>query len=274
MVLDIQTHTLSLLRQQRIAEAEEQLRRIAATSNDGPLHALHAICLAELDHWLEAADAARRAVVIDPQDAYGHWAFALVRLVSQEFRKARVAAAKAVKLNPNDADYLLVLARAEAGQQNWDEALAALESGLRINPDHDGCRQLRDAIHKLRGGRPEASDDFVFSLSHNPPDAVARAARIWAGIEAKTPAGEGGKQVGTAPQAHAPSKRGRKRRNAPGRARSHLVLGGVVLTVSLGVTALLTGETSVGLGAMICGFVLLPLVGLFGVNRAGRAQQS
>jgi tetratricopeptide (TPR) repeat protein len=183
MVLDRRNYVVSLLEQQRFAEAEEQLRRHAATSpNDGPVHALHALCLAELDRWLEALDVARRAVAINPEDAYCHWALASVRLVSHEFRKARVSAEKAARLAPSNPDYLLVLARSHAGQSHWGEALTALEKGLALDPDHIACRHLRDLILEVRGSAAESSVELMQAVTANPLDTIAYAGRAWVAL--------------------------------------------------------------------------------------------
>jgi tetratricopeptide (TPR) repeat protein len=183
MVPDTTMNIVVLLEQQRFEEAEAALRMLVTTSpEDGPLHALRALCLLELEQWHEALAAARRATLLGPEVAYCHWALATVRIRCHEFRKARVAAAKAVGLDPDTADYQYVLARAEAADAHWQAALGALDRAVQLEPGRAAYLALHAVIVEHRDGRVGPSGDLLAVLKQDPEDTIARAGRGWAAL--------------------------------------------------------------------------------------------
>jgi TolB-like protein len=83
----------------------------------------------------EGANAATRAVALDPRDPYSHYAFAIVSCYAGSANTAALAAQSAINLNPSFALGHLVLGMARLFDGDAKRAIAPLEHGLTLNPN-------------------------------------------------------------------------------------------------------------------------------------------
>ena len=80
--------------------------------------------------------AARKAVVLDPEDAFNHRRLAAVLTTRGDLRAGQGAIEKAVELNPNDADVLAHFGWNLKQLGNWSEAYLYARKAMRLNPGH------------------------------------------------------------------------------------------------------------------------------------------
>ena len=80
--------------------------------------------------------AARKAVVLDPEDAFNHRRLAAVLTTRGDLRAGQGAIEKAVELNPNDADVLAHYGWNLKQLGNWSEAYLYARKAMRLNPGH------------------------------------------------------------------------------------------------------------------------------------------
>ena len=80
--------------------------------------------------------AARKAVVLDPEDAFNHRRLAAVLTTRGDFRAGQDAIEKAVELNPNDADVLAHYGWNLKQFGKWTEAYLYARKAMRLNPGH------------------------------------------------------------------------------------------------------------------------------------------
>lgn len=79
---------------------------------------------------------AAKAVEVDPQNSYGHWALALASLWNHDVDRAVAEIEKALALDPNNADLLADRGQifGYAGRPN--EAIESLEKAMRLDPHY------------------------------------------------------------------------------------------------------------------------------------------
>ena len=82
----------------------------------------------------QAAEQAKRALVLDDQLALGHRIIGVVSVFQQQYAQARRSIERAIELDPNDAEHLVMYAAVLTFSGRPYEALTALERGMRLNP--------------------------------------------------------------------------------------------------------------------------------------------
>jgi tetratricopeptide (TPR) repeat protein len=177
---DPHEQVFELIAEQRYGEAAERLDEILADEpGNAAGFALRALCLAQLGEWQAAADSGRRAVAVEPEMAFAHWALAHVLADRKDFRAALSHAREAVRLDPEEADHHALVARIEAAAGRWDDALVASEAALRLERAHPAAQRVRALVLQQRGRAEEADSAFLNALIQNPHDAFAYAGRGW-----------------------------------------------------------------------------------------------
>jgi tetratricopeptide (TPR) repeat protein len=83
----------------------------------------------------EGAQAATRAVALDPRDPYAHYSFAIVSCYTGSANTGALAAQSAIDLNPSFALGHLVLGMARLFDGDAGRAVAPLRYGLMLNPN-------------------------------------------------------------------------------------------------------------------------------------------
>jgi tetratricopeptide (TPR) repeat protein len=172
-----------LFEQSRYEHSERALRQELAVDPDNPrAHALLGLCLAA-GRRDGAVEAARQAVALAPDLAFGHYALADILSDRDDHIGAASAIHEAIRLDPDMPNYHALLAGIEFKLGRWEWALVAACRGLAIDPGHVGCLNLRAmALVKLQRAK-EADAVFVTALSHDPNNAVTHANLGWALLE-------------------------------------------------------------------------------------------
>jgi tetratricopeptide (TPR) repeat protein len=100
----------------------------------------------------------------------------------RRWTEAADEAREAMELEPENGDHHALLARCLIGMRRWDDALAAAGQGLEEEPDHPGCANLRALVLQQRGRMDEAEQAFVDAAATDPANAFARAGRGWTAL--------------------------------------------------------------------------------------------
>lgn len=85
---------------------------------------------------VEGLDAALRAIYLDGQNPYSHYALAIISVYSERQRQAALASERAIELNASFALGHLVLGMAQLFDGRAEAAIAPLDRGLQLN-QHD-----------------------------------------------------------------------------------------------------------------------------------------
>jgi tetratricopeptide (TPR) repeat protein len=84
----------------------------------------------------DAADAARRAVEIDPNLAAGHLMLANMRFVRGDIQGFKESGQVAIALSPNDSSVLAHYGMRLAFSGEWEDGLAVVDRAIALNPVH------------------------------------------------------------------------------------------------------------------------------------------
>jgi len=111
-----------------------------------------------LGRELEAAEtAARRAVVLEPDNALAQRAMAAVLFTAGDVEGFRRHAERALELNPNDSDALADLGGKLAYAGEWERGLAMRRRAMELNPAHPDSYHIPFVFDAFRRGDEEAA---------------------------------------------------------------------------------------------------------------------
>jgi len=102
-----------------------------------------------LDRALEAA---RRAVLADPESANTQWALARTHSYRNEVDAFYAAADRAVALNPNNATVLAGAGLHMSYPGRWERGTALVRKAMHLNPNHQGWYRFPLALDHFRKG--------------------------------------------------------------------------------------------------------------------------
>ncbi|MFN8526181.1 MAG: tetratricopeptide repeat protein [Chloroflexota bacterium] len=172
---------LLLFSQQRLEQAEQELRQELGEEPDSPVaHAVLGLCLARQKRLEDALAETSTAIVLGPDLAYIHFAHADVLHDSGRLDDAVSAIRESIRLDPSDPDYRALLANILLDRRDWQGALESADSGLALDAEHIGCTNLRAMALTRLGRFDEAEQSLVGALERNPEDAVSHANQGWA----------------------------------------------------------------------------------------------
>jgi len=84
-----------------------------------------------------ALEVAHKAIALDPDDYYSHWALGFASyMIHRDFDRALAEYERALTLNPNDADLLVEMVDLLIKIGRAEQAVAQAKTGMRINPRH------------------------------------------------------------------------------------------------------------------------------------------
>jgi Flp pilus assembly protein TadD len=163
--------------------ARELRAALADDPNDGGVHAMLAICLAELRELPAAEEHAKTAVGMWPQIAFCHFALGCVLVDRSRVADAERSALEAVRLEPQNPDWFGLLARTRHIQRRWGAALDAANVGLQCDPEHLWCMSLR--AHSLLGMKrfDEGLSAARRVLERNPEESFGHAYLGWVALQ-------------------------------------------------------------------------------------------
>jgi TolB-like protein/Tfp pilus assembly protein PilF len=141
----------------------------------------------------QAAEAARRAVELEPENAVAQRALAAVLFTAGDLDGFRRHAERALTLNPNDSDALADLGGKLAYGGDWEDGLTMRERAMQLNPEHPPSYHFPFVVDAFRRGDDAAAlalldriglPDFLMTRllrtavlgRHGPPEAAAEAA--------------------------------------------------------------------------------------------------
>lgn len=175
---------LLLAERGRWKDAEVLIRGELAKFPESPELYLHlAEVLCGMDRPKEAAESARTAIGLAPDDGYPHEVLARALIESSNWKAAERAVGDARSLDGDNADLRSIVARVRLEQGRHQECLDEAESGLALDPDHDTCRFFRGVALGRLGRHEEADHQALGLLSDDPDDTFNHAARGWILLE-------------------------------------------------------------------------------------------
>src|SRR6516225_119336 len=129
-----------LFDQGRFLDAESELRGALATGeSSGHLHALLGLCLRHAELHEAAKEEVLKALEVEPQCAYAHYALSYVQQGGIRANLFSVSASikhvrRALEIEPYEVRYLVRLAELYQAGQEWKKSLEPLDAALRIAP--------------------------------------------------------------------------------------------------------------------------------------------
>ena len=178
-----------LLQTDRVDEAVKELRGMISDAPDfGPAYGLLALCLADKDGAIEEADRlARRAVALDPENAFGHYTMSYVLFKQKEYEGADLAIRNAIELEQDDPDYHSFRGSMFLARNRREEAKRMFLEALAIDPDHHQSLTLLSQIESQLGNVEEARRIAAQAVQNSPEDADAHVARGYSFIYSHRP---------------------------------------------------------------------------------------
>lgn len=176
-----------LRRQQRHEDAARMFQQaLQADPNHAPSYAMLALCwMREDGKKMQAVEAARRAVTLEPEDAFMRGVLALAIANSAKdgqdsvLQQARLAATEAVRLDP-DSDFAhTVEAQIYLRLRKYPEAEASARRALAIDTENTTATEVLSAALLLQR-KDEDHDHLVrYQLENNPEDDSSHTSAGW-----------------------------------------------------------------------------------------------
>lgn len=183
MSADIEKAQL-LISQSRFDMAEGELRKaLAADPDDYRAHALLSYCLLRLSRVQDALAEADTAVAKAPGAPYAYYIRALSLIETGRRMEAKEAVREAIRLDPEDADYFALLGGVHLDDKNWKDALKSAESALVLDAEHVQAANVRAAALMKLGRGAEAGAALDSALAREPESAVTHANMGWTLLE-------------------------------------------------------------------------------------------
>lgn len=176
-----------LMDRSRNDEAAHWLRQAIALEPDISIpYAWLALCLmSQPGKEAEAAETAKRAVELDPEDSFVHCvrSMALGNLAKDGqdglVREALAEAHEAARLDPDNVLAHITLGRTYLRLKKWKEAEAAARKSLELDPDNAQSAEVL-SVALMQQGKQEDHDHLVRSqLEKNPEDDSSHSSAGW-----------------------------------------------------------------------------------------------
>lgn len=124
-----------------------------------------------------ALQAARRAVTLEPDNAYANFILAETYYFRQDLGAFRASAERAISLNPYDSDSMAMIGILMGYGGDWVRGVELAERAMELNPNHPGWYRFGIVFNHLRLGEFEAALESAqrINLPRYFPDPYARA---------------------------------------------------------------------------------------------------
>ena len=170
-----------LLEQGRHDLAAEKFRlALADDPENGPGHAMLALCLCAQDQFLEATQEAQTAIRLAPDFSLAHSVLARALLNRNRPDEAERAVREAIRLDPEGAEHYSLLAAIRFQRRDWEGTLRAADDGVALDAEHVGCNNLRAMALVKLGRSAEADTTLESTLARDPENALSHANQGWA----------------------------------------------------------------------------------------------
>jgi len=123
-----------------------------------------------LDRSLQAA---RRAVSLDPNNAYANFILSEVYYFRQDLGAFRASAERAIALNPRDSDSMAMIGIMMGYGGDWERSVELTTRAMTLNPNHPGWYRFNTFFNEYRQGHYKAALDIAERI--NMPDYFADA---------------------------------------------------------------------------------------------------
>jgi Tfp pilus assembly protein PilF len=179
-----------LFDQGRFLDAEAELRTaLTAGESSAHLHALLGLCLRQAELHDAARQEVKKALELEPQCDYAHYALSYVEQGGVRANLFTVNASikhvrRALEIAPHEVRYLVRLGELYQAAQQWAKSLEPLEEALRISPRHVRAAVLRAEGLTSVGRRKEALETLHRALETDPEASTAHAGMGWALLRA------------------------------------------------------------------------------------------
>ncbi len=179
-----------LLQTQRYADAEKELRAAISEEPDtGQPYALLALCLFDGGSGSpeESFRLASRAIALEPENSFAHYALSYVCLRRKEYDAADTAIMKAIELDQYDADYYGLRGAIFLARNRREEARQAFREALAIDPNHHQSLTFLSQIESQLGNVDEAHRIAKQAVQNAPENADAHVARGYSFVYSNRP---------------------------------------------------------------------------------------
>jgi TolB-like protein/Tfp pilus assembly protein PilF len=99
-----------------------------------------------------ALNSARKAVDLEPSNAYANFCLAEVYFFKQDLGAFRAAAERAIELNPRDSDAMAMIGIMMAYGGDWDRSVELTTRAMALNPNHPGWYRFNIFFNQYRQG--------------------------------------------------------------------------------------------------------------------------
>ena len=149
---------------------------LSSDPDDATVLSLLSLGLSHVNEPSQAVEAARRAVGVDPELGFAHYALGRALLGSDDVTGAERAARESLRLDA-DSDAYALLGQVFTRQRRWADALEAAEQGLELDAEHVACANLRARALSGLGRKAEADGVVLEAIGHDPDNAGSHANR-------------------------------------------------------------------------------------------------
>lgn len=104
-----------------------------------------------------ALEQARRAIAIDPDNGYAHFALAEAHFFRRELGPFVAARERTLELNPRDTRNVAMLGVMSAYAGDWDLGINLTRRAMALNPNHPGWYRFTQLFNEYRQGNYEAA---------------------------------------------------------------------------------------------------------------------
>ena len=163
--LDPDDHRITRDLLERVAEA--------APDNSDVFATLAAVTIEEIKHdynrkpdaGARALAAARRAVELDPDNAYAWFELAEVQFFLRNTGAFRSAAERAMALNPRDTEAMAMLGILMGYSGDWERGYEWTARAMQLNPNHPGWYRFNHFFDAYRQGEYEQALDIALRIN-------------------------------------------------------------------------------------------------------------
>jgi Flp pilus assembly protein TadD len=167
------------------AEALERISQlIREEPYHGPLFAVRALILADLERTEEARADARAAVELSPESPFVHYTSAALALQAREVHEAISAARRARELAPGYAEAAILEARARAVAGQWPQVARIAEQVLAEDPHDEEAAVLAALAREVEKDGPLDSAKWQELAGRFPLNPLARSGSGWSRLTA------------------------------------------------------------------------------------------
>ena len=104
---------------------------------------------------------ARRAVELEPDNAYANFILGEVYYFRQDLGAFKAAAERAIELNPRDSDSMAMIGILMGYGGDWERSVELTTRAMALNPKHPGWYRFNTYFNEFRQGHFEAALDIA-----------------------------------------------------------------------------------------------------------------